>query len=73
MRPPPGIVKWDDLSLIKTQKMSLGMLDGLVEIIEEIWNFCQDIVDGIISVIRMVPIVGAPLADALTALEELWA
>lgn len=66
-----GIVKWDDLSLIKTQKMSLGMLDGLVEIIEEIWNFCQDIVDGIISVIRMVPIVGAPLADALTALEEL--
>lgn len=66
-----GTVKFDDLSLIKTQKMSLGMLDGLVDIIEGIWQFLQDIVDGIISVVSRVPIVGGVLADALTALEDL--
>jgi hypothetical protein len=66
-----GTVKWDDLSLVKTQKMSLGMLDGLTDIIGGIWSFLQDLVDGITSAIRLIPIVGAPLADALTALEDL--
>lgn len=66
-----GTIKWDDLSLIKTQKMSLGLLDGLVGIIEEIWTFLQDLLDGIVSVIRRIPFVGGVLADAIEALEEL--
>lgn len=66
-----GTVKWDDLSLTKTQKMSLGLLDGLVDIIGEIWTFLQDLLDGIVSVIRRVPFVGGVLADAIEALEDL--
>lgn len=66
-----GTVKWDDLSLVKTQKMSLGLLDGLVDIIGEIWQFLQDIIDAIVSVIRQVPFVGGVLADAIEALEDL--
>lgn len=66
-----GTVKWDDLSLIKTQKMSLGLLDGLVDIIEGIWQTFQDIIDGIISAIRRVPVVGGVIADLLTEMENL--
>ena len=66
-----GTVKWDDLSLTKTQKMSLGLLDGLTDIIGNIWQTIQDIFDAIVSAIRRVPLVGNVLADTIEALEDL--
>lgn len=65
-----GTVKFDDLSLIKTQKMSLGLLDGLVGIIENIWQTFQDVFDAIVAAIRRVPFVGGVLADVIEALED---
>lgn len=66
-----GTVKWDDLSLTKTQKMPMGLIEGLTGIIGDIWQFFQDIIDAIVATIRRVPFVGGVLADAIEALEDL--
>lgn len=65
-----GTVKWDDLSLTKTQKMPLSLMDGLTDIIGNIWQTFQDIIDAIVAAIRRVPFVGGVMADVIEALED---